>query len=503
MDPWTTALLLTACGALYYYLRKKLHFFKVMGVPYCSEWPMLGITGSSMFGRKHFVEVIRDLYNSHPEAKYMGAFDFLRPLIVLRDPELIKAIGIKNFDNFADHNSYVDDTVDPLFGANLFNISGDKWKETRNLISPSFSSSKIKQMYQQVVECARNLNSYLAEQPKDALSMIATKDLFTKYTNDVVATCAFGIKVDSLRNPNNEFYVLVREATNLEGLQSLKFFMARAFPRVMKTLRIKFVNDHVAKFFEAIIADAIDTRIAQGIRQSDILQVIMDARDKNTSKHVKLDITNITAQAFIFFFGGFDTSSTQMCIIAHELTINPDIQKRLQEEIDQVMGHSGGQPSYEDVNSMPYLDAVFNESVRRHSQCSILDRRCVKAFEFPPAVPGAAPFIVQPGMNVWIPAAGLHMDPKYYANPEAFDPDRYFQKKVTMNDVTNLGFGIGPRACIGVRFALLEIKVLFFFLLAKYNLVPNSKTRVPFDYSRDGFVIKPPGGFWLAVEPRD
>ncbi|XP_014218046.1 cytochrome P450 9e2-like [Copidosoma floridanum] len=502
MDLWTKALLAIACGWLYYYFKRRLSYFKDVGVPYCPGWPVLGSMGSVLFRRKHFVEMIQDLYNSHPEAKYVGAFDFVRPVLVLRDPELIKSIGIKHFEDFPDHKSFIDDTVDPLFGANLFNITGDKWKETRALLSPTFTSSKMKQMYELIVECARNFNDYLAEQPRSALAMVATKDLFTKYTNDVVATSAFGIEVNTLKDPNNDFYVLGKEATNLEGLQSLKFFLARAFPQVMKALRIRFVREKIANFFEAIIGDAIKTRDAKGIRRPDMLQLMMDAREKGAGKHVKLDITNMTAQAFIFFFGGFDTSSTQMCIIAHELTINPDIQKRLQREIDEVMKRTGGQPKYEDVNSMLYLDAVFNESMRRHSQGSLLDRLCVKAFELPPAVPGAPPFVVQPGMNVWIPAAGIHMDPKYYENPKKFDPDRYYQKKVSINDVNNLGFGIGPRACIGNRFAILETKVLFFFLLSKYNLVPNAKTRVPFDYSKDGFVIKPIGGYWLAIEPR-
>ena len=211
----------------------------------------------------------------------------------------------------------------------------------------------------------------------------------------------------------------------------------------------------------------------------------------------------MTSQAFTFFFGGFDTTSTQMCIIAHELAINPDIQEKLQAEIDEVLENSkDGQPSYEAVNAMPYLDAVFNESMRRHTQAAMLDRVCMSPFELPPALPGGKPFVIQPGMSVWIPVSGINKDEKYYENPFKFDPERYLHQKVTLNQTANMSFGIGPRACIGNRFAILETKVLFFYLLAKFTLKPNENTSCPFEYSLKNVSITPKGGWTLSVEPR-
>ena len=96
----------------------------------------------------------------------------------------------------------------------------------------------------------------------------------------------------------------------------------------------------------------------------------------------------------------------------------------------------------------------------------------------------------------------VHRNPNIWLDPEKFDPERYYQKKVSINDVMNLGFGIGPRSCIGNRFAILETKILFFFLLSKFNLVSNEKTCNPFKYSKKGINLKPVGGFWLSVERR-
>lgn len=246
------------------------------------------------------------------------------------------------------------------------------------------------------------------------------------------------------------------------------------------------------------------------------------------SENLKLDITEITAQAFVFFLGGFDTSKSQMCLMAHELILNPDIQKRLQDDIDEVLKKSNGKPNYDAIVSMPYLDAFFFEAMRKHPQAFILDRECGKTYELPPSLPGAKPVIVEPGLNLWIPTVGVHNDEKFYDNPDKFDPERYdsqfaksmisrlkkisiqflrfnfryLNKKITFNQVESLGFGIGPRSCIGNRFAILETKILIFHLLAKFNLKPNAKTKTPFVYDTKNLSILPPGGFWVTFERR-
>ncbi|CAB0031775.1 unnamed protein product [Trichogramma brassicae] len=464
----TTWLLIGAVlYAIWSFLNKRLQYFESLNLPYVPGVPFFGSMASAVCRVCHISDTIKNIYRYNPEAKYIGAFDFMRPVIVLRDLDVIKNVTIKNFDNFPDHQAFIDDSVDPLFGGGLFNIAGERWKEARALLSPAFTSSKMKGMFELMVVCGKNFVDYLSKLPEKERKAIATKDMFGKLTNDVIGTCAFGININSLEDPKNDFFILGKEATTIDGIMTLKFFIARSFPNVMK------------RFFTSIVSTTIATRDEQGISRPDMIQLMMDARGKE-GKNFKLDITSMTAQAFIFF-GGFDTTSTQMCIIAHELAINRDIQKRLQEEIDDVLERSKGKLTYEALNNMLYLDAIFNESMRFHPQAGFLDRLCVKAFELPPALPGLEPFVVQPGMNVWIPAVAIHRDPEYYDEPDTFNPDR---------------------SCIGNRFAIMETKLLFFFLLSKFNLVPNDKTCSPLVYSKKSFSLIPPGGYSLAIEPR-
>ena len=496
------ALGLVACALLYYLVRRRLRYFDAWGVPYIPCNFPFGSLGSPFRRSQHFCETMVDIYNLAPEAKYVGAFNFTSPVIVLRDPELIKSLAIKHFDSFPNHRAFADDSTDRLFGGNLFNLADERWREMRALVSPAFTSSKIKTMFKLVARCADNFSSKLAEREKSMNEEVNSKDLFSRFTNDAVATCAFGLEVDSLSEPSNDFYVLGRRATNLDA-KAFKLLLGSSFPWLVRLLNIQFVEHEIRLFFEKIVEDTMKMREESGESRPDVLQMFMEARARD-SKHFTLDITAITAQLFIFFFGGFDTTSTQMCIIAQELAINQDVQRKLQDEIDEVLRVTEGKPMYEHVvNGLPYLEAVFRESMRKHTQSPFLDRICSKTYELPAALPGAKPFTIKPGMEIWIPAGGIHMDPKYYDEPRKFQPERYLDKKVTINDVENLGFGIGPRSCIGNRFAQLEIKVLFFYLLARFNLKPTKKTSENFDeYDKSKFTIAPPGGWWLALESR-
>lgn len=134
----------------------------------------------------------------------------------------------------------------------------------------------------------------------------------------------------------------------------------------------------------------------------------------------------------------------------------------------------------------------------------MMDRLCEKDFEFPPALPGTKPVTMKKGQTVWIPVYGLRRDPKYFKEPDKFNPNRFLgeEKKHVANNGAYVPFGLGPRMCIGNRFALLETKVLLFHMLARCDLLPCEKTPMPIILAKGDFTMRPEGGFWLNVMPR-
>lgn len=503
MECWTIVLSMLACvlAVYYYYSRKRSNDFEQHGIPHKKQ------TALEMFWKlfinpKSFAAINQEIYNIHPDAKYVGVFNFSQLVVTIRDLELVKSIGIKNFASFQDHLFFGGDSQDPLFGKNLLSLRGDKWRDVRALLSPAFTSSKMKAMFQLMSECAVNFSEYLTKVPSEKRIM-ETKDIFSRYTNDVIATCAFGISVDSMRNPDNDFYTFGAKATNFDTIAIIKILLYQHLPRLMRLLNLKMIDERTNAFFINLVADTIRIRDEKNITRPDMLQLMMDSRGKRDSGK-ELTILDMTSQAFTFFLGGFESSSTLMSFLAYEIAVNPHVQEKLQREIDKVLEDSNGQPSYEAVNGMVYLNATINETLRMYPVNLMTDRLCTKDFELPAALPDAKPYIVKAGSIIWISFYGFQHDPKYFPEPEIFKPERFLENKETeCNLNAYFPFGLGPRMCIGNRFALLETKVMLIHLLARCNLKPCEKTQIPLKLKKGGFSMRAEGGIWLSIVPRE
>lgn len=191
-------------------IHNKLNYFSKWGIPHPRELPIIGMIHLLFYPRRrHVNDLMKYIYNVDKKAKYIGGHIFFGPVIFVRDLDLIKQILVKNFDHFTDRKSFVDENADPLFGKNLNFLNGDRWRELRNVLSPSFTSSKMRLMYVLMSDCAERFSNAFVKTHtgKD----IDVKDAFTRYTNDVIASCAFGIEVDSINEPDNEFYLRAKE----------------------------------------------------------------------------------------------------------------------------------------------------------------------------------------------------------------------------------------------------------------------------------------------------
>ena len=105
------------------------------------------------------------------------------------------------------------------------------------------------------------------------------------------------------------------------------------------------------------------------------------------------------------------------------------------------------------------------------------------------------------GDFVGIPTFGFHRDPNYYPDPDKFDPERFSdENKEYIRPYTYMPFGTGPRNCIGSRFALLETKVLLFYLLLHFKIEPIEKSQIPLVLDRSALTLKAKGGFWFGFK---
>lgn len=176
------ATIVCACIYIYTYVQKKKNFFKNFGVPYLSPVSIFDNLAGFTSIRKLNTEIIRKLYNLNLDAKYVGIYNFDKPVIVLRDLELIKNVVIKKFEHFLHHDVYADND-----GA----ISSKKWQQYHNILSSSLNSTKMETMSNLVHENSHAMINRIYELAKDNPDNVYDmRDLFSKYNNDAIVNCA-------------------------------------------------------------------------------------------------------------------------------------------------------------------------------------------------------------------------------------------------------------------------------------------------------------------------
>lgn len=144
---------------------------------------------------------------------------------------------------------------------------------------------------------------------------------------------------------------------------------------------------------------------------------------------------------------------------------------------------------------------TFPETLRKWPISAVTDRICTKPYTIHPISPDEKPVHLTYNDIIVLPIFGIHRDPKYYPNPEKFDPERFNeQNKKNINPYTYLPFGTGPRNCIGSRFAIMETKAVFFYILADFKIVPVEKTDVPLKISKKNFNLTSENGFWFGLQ---
>lgn len=533
--------LFTVCavGAIivlvYRYIAKKYEYFLTKPVPCIKPTLPVGSTGPLLFGQMDNVSLLKKLYNAFPESKVTGFYDLTRPVFLVRDPEIVKKIGIKDFDHFIDRTFITfrankDGEINDLFGSSLFALRGPKWRDMRASLSPAFTGSRMRKMFELLEECGKSMANYFLDEAKAGKTLeYEMKDIFSRFGTDVIATVAFGIKVDSLREQTNEFFSEGKRMLSFKSITTLgRFMMLRCMPWLAQKLDIQFVEASCARYFKRVIQDNMKQRETRGIVRNDMIHMLMEMQ-KGALKHQQEEQdtkdagfatveessvgkathsrvwteTELIAQCLVFFFAGFDTTSSCLAFLVYELAINPNVQDRLYDEVhaaDQAL--DGNALTYEVLQKMKYLDMVVSELLRKWPPVVVLDRLCTKDYQYDDGV--GTRFIIEKGRSIWIPAAAIHNDPKNYPDPEKFDPERFNEEnRSKINTGAYIPFGVGPRNCIGSRLALMEVKSIIFCLLKAFSFEPTEKTQIPIKLAKN--VISPQGekGVWVQLKPRN
>lgn len=234
--------------------------------------------------------------------------------------QIVQDIMIRDFQSFHDRPMPVDEKNDPL-SAHLFNISGQQWRDMRVKLSPSFTSGKLKGMFSIIRNCGQVLEDYLMTNQKQGNDIFEFRDLMARYNTNIISSVAFGIDNDCINEPNHVFRKMGAKFFEASFVNGIRIMMSFMTPKMFHKIGFKLVADDIEKFMFTVVEQTVDYREKNNFARNDMMQMLIQlkdqgyvsvdknekdgATDKSGSSEVnKLNMKQLTAQAFVFFIAG-------------------------------------------------------------------------------------------------------------------------------------------------------------------------------------------------------
>ena len=219
---------------------------------------------------------------------------------------------------------------------------------------------------------------------------------------------------------------------------------------------------------EQVVKDRITNSNHYGDFIDTIIEVCNDPKASVTMEMIK-------AQGKIFFAAGFETTSNCLTTVCFNLAQNPNIQEKLYNEITECLA-THENVDHNSITELQYLEAVINENLRMYPPIPSQERICKKDVEVKTG------FKINKGTYIRIPIYACHHNPEYFPDPDKFKPERFLKENSkALVPYTFLGFSGGPRICLGMRFAMIEMKICLANLLKKYKIKISPQTELQFN----------------------
>uniref|UniRef100_A0A3B4H0J0 unspecific monooxygenase n=1 Tax=Pundamilia nyererei TaxID=303518 RepID=A0A3B4H0J0_9CICH len=371
----------------------------------------------------------------------------------------------------------------PLYDA-VSIAEDDQWRRIRSVLSPSFTSGRLKEMFDIMKQHSAVLISSMKKKA-DKDEPLELKEFFGPYSMDVVTSTAFSVDIDSLNNPSDPFVMNIKKMLKFDLFSPIVLTIA-FFPfmiPILEKLEFSFFPASVTDFFYAALQKIKIDR--EGSKQKVRLIKVIHG---HTCSNVYIPPTSsgltdheILSQAMTFLFAGYETTSSSLTFLSYNLATNPQVMKKLQEEVDATFPNKAP-IQYQELMQMEYLDCVINESLRLFPIASRLERVAKASVE----ING---FVIPKGMVVVVPTWPMHRDPEIWPEPEKFKPERFSKEnKETIDPYSYMPFGAGPRNCIGMRFALVVMKLAIVEILQRYSFSVCKETEIPIELDIQGLL---------------
>jgi cytochrome P450 len=369
------------------------------------------------------------------------------PVYLVVHPRDIETVLVTNAGNFTKSADYR--ALARVLGQGLLTSEGDFWKRQRSLIQPAFHRQNI-QAYAEVMTRAagRMLDSWKEQDERNI-----HEDLM-RVTLEIVALCLFGAEVGGAAERVGKAMEVVTERFIVNASLALLFrfdipvLFARREWRAIREL-------------SGIIGSIIQKRRSSNQPREDLLDMLLRVRDADGNP---MSGEQLRDEVMTLFLAGHETTAIALSWACYLIAQDPQVERKLTEELRAVLGDRV--PTPENLPRLRYTEMVLKEAMRLYPAVWGIGRKAVKECEL-------GGYRVPAGSNIFILQWRTQRDPRFFPDPERFDPERWREDPVRSGKIPRFAyfpFGGGPRVCVGAAFAMMEATLLLAMIQQKYHL---------------------------------
>lgn len=376
-------------------------------------------------------------------------------------------------------------------GDGLANSEPHKWRQRRKILLPAFYSSVLNQFIPIFNANAEKLCQKLLEEPRQ----VDLTETTIKVTMDIVCQTALGMS-------DNKDSNYIRYANSLQKVTGLLVHqMMTPYLWINRVFSLTHLGREMVEH-SSIMRDFVDSVVSERKlhihREMEKLQSQLDANcNAEDTKAPKsqlllldcllkahfdglLTLEDVKDEINTFTFAGHDTVGISTAFTLFLLAHHPDVQERVQQELDEVLGDVDGPLNLksDDLNQLKYLEAVIKEVNRLFPPGPTYARQLT-------ADVNLGPHRVPEGTDVWFNVKALHMDSELYPEPELFKPERFLgESSNRLHPYGYATFSLGPRNCVGQKYAIIELKTILAHVLKRFHVtttVPLSDLVLTFE----------------------
>ena len=381
---------------------------------------------------------------------YRGLFQFY----LVNHPSLVKAVLHETHSSF-DKQSVIYNRFQKIFGAGLVVAEGETWQCQRKLMQPMFGPGAVKNYLDGMKQAVHEL----FERWDVANRNQRIFDIAVDMNHLALEIAGRALFEDSFSEHAQHIHRWTNDINYYCGKPPLPIIRSFWFPsrlnrRLKKTLRE----------FHTFLQETIEQNRIRSERKG-LLGILLAAKHEESGE--LMTDAEIRDEVLGMIIGGHETSSAALTWIWYELSQNPDIEAKLHAEIDDVLG---GLPlQLEHLARLPYTKMIVDETLRLHPPFWFENRNAIRDVQL-------GGVTIPKGALVIFSRYSLHRHPGFWKSPNRFDPERFRagQEENLRSTYASIPFGGGPRICIGIHFATMELIATLAMIAQRYRIRVSS-----------------------------